>query len=80
MAAGKFHPELIPAVSDRFDGGGDALEAFIVDELKEDDIVFEGIDAEDEVIADIADAKGQSAGLVDAAGDGFDPDAYYLRR
>ena len=74
--AGNFHPELVPAVSSQLDGGGDPLEAFVVDELEEDDVVFEGIDAEDEVIADIADAEGETAGLVDAAGHGFDADAY----
>jgi hypothetical protein len=61
MPAGKFPPELTPAVSDHLTDG-DALEAFIIEELKEDDVVLEGIDAEDEVIADIADAKGQTAG------------------
>ena len=76
VAAGEFHPELVPAVGDQFNRGGDPFEAFVVDELKEDDIVFEGIDAEDEVIADIADAEGKPAGLIDAAGDGFDADAY----
>ena len=72
VVAGEFHPELVPTIGGGFDGGGDAFQAFVVDEFKEDDVVLQRIDAEDKVIADIADPEGKPAGLVNAAGNGFD--------
>ena len=43
------------------------LQPLIVDEFEEDDIVFQGIEPPDKVVADIYDAKGQAGGPVNAA-------------
>jgi hypothetical protein len=77
VVIGKLHPELVPTVHGCFDGGSGPFQALIVDEFKEDDIVLKRIDTKDEIVADVADAEGKSAGLVNAAGDGFNADAYY---
>ena len=39
----------------------------VVDEFKQDSIVFQRVDPENEVVADVAQPEDQSAGLVDAA-------------
>ena len=44
----------------------------VVDELKQDGVVFQCIDTENEIVADVPQAKDQPACLIDAAAQWFD--------
>ena len=74
LAAHHRHLQRMPLAPDDGQVTSSSFKTVIIDELKQNSIVFQRIDSEDKIVADIPQAKDQSSCLIDAAVQWFDPE------
>jgi len=72
LAAHHRHFQRMPLAPGDRQVASSTFDPVVVDELKQDGVVFQCIDPKDKIVADVPQAKDQPAGLIDAAVQWFD--------